>query len=71
MIDKEMKKIIEDAGYTVLKTEDTGFVLKVPVEVDSCWEDLRSVYVWKSLFFKDNFVLSMRGDCLKQSTIHF
>ena len=40
MTDEEMKKIIEAAGYTVLKTEEDKFLLETPNNRNSDWEML-------------------------------
>ena len=70
-----MKKIIEAAGYTVLKTEEDKFVLETPNNRNSDWEMLHGeeyfVTVYKCLFFKKKFVVSMRGAGIQQVEVSF
>ena len=75
MTDDEMKKIIEAAGYTVLKIKKDRFILKVPERTDLNWEMLFGeeyiVDVYKSMFYKKKFVVCMRGAYIQLVEVSF
>ena len=75
MTDEEMKKIIEDAGYTVLKKEEDKFVLETPNNRNSDWEMLHgeeyTVEVYTDFFYKNKFSVFMRGAYIQLVEVSF